>query len=134
MQTLDMFLTRSEIRMRRREATLNGDHGFLIAEPCATKLFLCELRGSNGHPPVTTMMASDDGPPDLADVLDTVAAEAAVVEETGCYETWAECMGFDADCYCGRQIYRTERRQARRLRALLGDEGYRKLLWETERL
>ena len=46
----------------------------------------------------------------------------------------AERMGFDLDSRRGARVYRTERRQAWLLRALLGGEAYRKLLWETERL
>jgi hypothetical protein len=134
MQTIEKFLVATAICLRCREVTGQGDQGFLIAERRAAKQYLCELHGSRGDPPVRKMMGSDNGPPNMADVVDTVAAEAAVVEETRCYEAWAERMGFDPDSRRGEQIYRTERRQARVLRALLGGEGYRKLLWETERL
>ena len=34
----------------------------------------------------------------------------------------------------GERIYRSARRQARLLRQLLGEQRYRTLLWETERL
>ncbi|HEY5318789.1 MAG TPA: hypothetical protein VIJ20_12445, partial [Solirubrobacteraceae bacterium] len=76
----------------------------------------------------------DDGPPSVADVVDVVAAEAAVAEEAGSYEEWALQMGFDPDSRSGERVYRTECRQAKLLRALLGDEAYLKLLWEIERL
>ena len=67
-------------------------------------------------------------------MLDAVAAEAAVVEQARCYEEWAAEMGFDPDSRHGERVYRTERRQAKLLRALLGDHAYKVLLWETERL
>lgn len=67
-------------------------------------------------------------------MLDAVAAEAAVVDETRGYEPWAHRMGFDPDSREGERTYRAARRQARMLRQLLGDEGYAQLLWETERL
>jgi len=63
-----------------------------------------------------------------------VAAEAAVVEATGSYEAWAVHMGYDPDSRRGERVYRTERRQARLLRALLGDEDYERLLWGVERI
>jgi hypothetical protein len=134
MHPLERFLVGSELEMRYREVTLGSDHSFLVAEPSAAKQYLCELYGSNGDRPVTTVMPSDNGPPEVAEVVDAVAAEAAVIEETSCYEAWAERMGFDLDSRRGARVYRTERRQAWLLRALLGREAYRKLLWETERL
>jgi hypothetical protein len=134
MHTLQRFLVGSEIRLRCQEVALDGNHDFLIKEPWAAKQYQCELYGSNGDRPVTTIMASDNGPPEVADVIDAVAAEAAVVEETGSYEDWALQMGFDPDSRRGERIYRTERLQAKLLRALLGNSGYRRLLWEIERL
>jgi hypothetical protein len=83
---------------------------------------------------VRTIMVTDDGPPDLAEVLDAAAADAAVIEETSCYEEWAAQMGFDPDSRRGELVYRRERRQASLLRELLGDEDYPTLLWEIERL
>jgi hypothetical protein len=134
MHTLEKFLVGSEIRMRCREVALTGDEGSLITEPWAGRHYRCELYGTNGDRPVRTIMASDNGPPEVADVVDAVAAEAAVLEETGSFEEWALQMGFDSDSRHGERVYRTVRRQARLLRALLGDEAYRTLLWETERL
>jgi len=134
MHTLEKFLAGSELRLRCREVALDEHQGFLVADPWAAKHYRCELYGSNGHRPVTTIMASDDGPPEAADVLDAVAAEAAVVEDSGCYEAWALQMGFDPDSRRGERVYWSERRQAKFLRALLGEEAYRELLWETERL
>ena len=134
MLTLEKFLLSSEIHMQSEEVAPNGTHGFPIAAPWAAKHYRCELRGSSGDRPVTTIIGSDDGPPSVADVVDVVAAEAAVAEEAGSYEEWALQMGFDPDSRSGERVYRTECRQAKLLRALLGDEAYLKLLWEIERL
>jgi hypothetical protein len=134
MQTLEKFIGGSELGLRSREVTANGDPECLIDDPWTAEHYRCELHGSNGDRPVSTIMASDTGPPELADVLDAVAAQAAVVEEAPSYEGWALQMGFDPDSRRGERVYRNERRQAKRLRALLGDEAYRRLLWETERL
>jgi hypothetical protein len=134
MQTLEKFLKGGHIGMRCREITLNGDHPFLITEPWAAKQYSCELLGSNGDRPVRTIIGSDNGPPEMADVLDTVAAEAAVVDAAGGYEAWARELGFDPDSRHGERVYRAARRQAKQLRELLGDETYQQLLWQTERL
>jgi hypothetical protein len=134
MHTLEKFLVGSEIRMRCQEVALRGDDWSLITDPWAGTHYRCELYGSNGHCPVRTIMGSDNGPPEVPDVVDAIAAEAAVVEESRSYEEWARQMGFDPDSRRGERVYRTARRQARLLRALVGDEAYRTLLWETERL
>jgi hypothetical protein len=134
MQTVEKFLVASQIRMGCREVALGADHGFLITPQWGAEHYECELYDSGGHRPVTMIMASDSGPPDVTEVLDAAAALAAVIEETSCYEEWAAQMGFDPDSRRGERVYRSERRQARLLRELLGDEDYRELLWEIERL
>lgn len=134
MHTLEKFLAGSEVHLRCQEVELGANRDHVITDPWAAKHYRCELRGSNGHRPVTMIMASDNGPPDVAEVVDAVAAEAAVVEDTSCYEDWAAQMGFDPDSRRGERVYRDERHQAKLLRALIGDAAYRKLLWEVERL
>jgi hypothetical protein len=120
--------------MRCREVAVNGDQGLVTAESFAGHHYRCELYGTGAARPVTTIMPSDNGPPEVSDVLDALAAEAAVIEEAGGYEAWAVQMGFDPDSRRGERVYRSERRQAKLLCALLGEAGYRELLWETERL
>jgi hypothetical protein len=43
-------------------------------------------------------------------------------------------MGYDPDSRRAERAYRAERRQGKLLRGLLGEKGYRRLLWETKRL
>jgi hypothetical protein len=127
MQKLEEFLTGVELSLHCREITM-------ITEPWRPKQYLCELHGSNGDDPITAMVGSDDGPPALPEVLDVVAAEAAVVGESRRFEEWAVQMGYNPDSRHVERVYRTERAQARRLRLLLGDEAYEELLFQTERL
>lgn len=134
MQTLEQFLAGSHVSMRCREMTLDTDNGLACPEPWAPHHYLCELHGSNGDLPVRTVIGSDNGPPEIVEVLDALAAEAAVAEETGGYEAWAAQMGYDPDSREARRAYRAELRRGRLLRALLGDDAYRRLLWETDRL
>jgi hypothetical protein len=134
MQTLEQFLSGSAVSMRCREVPLNGDGGLAVGEPWAAKHYSCELYGTNGDRPVRALVGSDIGPPGIDEVLDAVAAEAAVAEEAGGFEAWAAQLGYDPDSRYDERIYRTALRHARLLRRMLGDEGYRRLLWETERL
>ncbi len=131
MQTLEQFLKRSDLALRCREVAPNPPP---TTEPVQNHHYQCELHGSNGDRPVAAVMPSDNGSPDVRDVLDTLAAEAAVVEEAGGYERWALQMGHDPDSRYGERLYRAARRQAKLLRQLVGDEQYVRLLWHTERL
>jgi hypothetical protein len=120
--------------MRCRELTANGGTPFAVAEPWAAKHYLCEVQGSGGARPVKTVIGCDTGPPEIVQVLDTLAAEAAVTEEAASLKAWAAQMGYDADSRRGKRAYRAELRRARLLRRLLGEGDYQRLLWETERL
>jgi hypothetical protein len=120
--------------MRCHEINANNGPRFAFPEPWAARHYRCELYGSNGDPPLATTVGSDNGPPEMPDVLDAVAADAAVVEEAGRFEAWAAQMGFDPDSRSGERVYRRTRRQAGLLRRLLGEESYEALLWQTERL
>lgn len=134
MQTLEKFLTGSDVSMRCREVDPNGSQRLLITAPWAPHQYRCELHSSNADRPVTTIVGSDNGPPEMPDVLDWVAAEAAVVETARDFEEWALQIGFDPDSRHAERVYRAWRRQTSNLRKLLGDEHYEQLLWTTERL
>lgn len=134
MQTLEKFLAASDVSMRCREMTVHNERAFVVTEPWAAKHYACELHGSNSHRPIRAVIGSDNGPPELVDVLDALAAEAAIAEEADGFEGWAAQMGFDPDSRRAERAYRAEVRQARLLRELLGEPRYRQLLWETERL
>jgi hypothetical protein len=135
MQTLEKFLGSSGISMSCQEVTPNLDNELLITEPWRSRQFACELHGRNGDPPITAIIGSDDeGPPGIVEVLDVLAAEAAVVEEAESFEDWAVGLGYDPGSPLAKRIYRHERVQAQRLRQLLGDASFRQLLWDTERL
>lgn len=72
-------------------------------------------------------------PPQLADVLDALASDSAAVANASSFEEWADELGYDPDSRSHERTYRTVVAQDRRLRALLGDERYDALLWDTER-
>jgi len=72
--------------------------------------------------------------PELRDVLDCLASDAAGYENARSFGEWAEEYGYDPDSRKAERTYRTIARQATRLRAFLGDSAYDTLLWHTERL
>jgi hypothetical protein len=134
MQTLEKFLHGNDVEMRCQLVTADGDPTARIAEPWAPRQYSCRLYRSNGHRPLTAILGSDNGAPELREVLDAVAAQAAVVDQAHGYEQWALAMGFDPDSRAGERVYRAACRQARLLRQLLGEDQYARLLWQTERL
>jgi hypothetical protein len=134
MQTLEGFMKAGQVAMRCQEVAINGGNTPEAMSPLETHQYACELYASGGDRRVTTIIGSDDGPPQLSEVLDAVAAEAAVAEEARDYEQWAVAMGFSPDSRYGERVYLSVRRRAKLLRQLLGDDRYRQLLWQTERL
>lgn len=80
--------------------------------------------------PYSTGAALDT--PDAAHVLDTLASDASGADLT--FEDWADEFGVDQDSRKGHRTYQTVVRQTARLRRFLGDDLYRVLLDDTERL
>jgi hypothetical protein len=74
-----------------------------------------------------------DGP-DAAGVLDSLASDAASVQDAASFEDWAFNCGYDPDSIRAQRTYQTIIRQAARLQRLLGVDLYLQLLNETERL
>jgi hypothetical protein len=71
--------------------------------------------------------------PSTDDVLDSIASDAAGFENAQSFEDWAADYGFDTDSRKAERIFRAVEREAKRLRAFLGDALYDELLWRTER-
>lgn len=71
--------------------------------------------------------------PNLSDVLDNLASDAATVDSAGRFEDWADELGFDSDSRRAESIYDTCRAQAHKLRDFLGGDVFESLLYETER-
>lgn len=67
-----------------------------------------------------------------ADVLNCVADDASMIENARDFEDWCGDQGYDADSRTAERIHKTCVRQARGLKAFVGDL-YETLLWETER-
>jgi hypothetical protein len=134
MQPIEDFVAACAIKMQCEEVDLAADDRFRAADPWAPGHYRCRLRSNHRVGRITITLGSDDGPPELSDVLEVLAADAAVVDEAQSFEDWAIQLGFDPDSRYAERLYRAAQRQACRLRELLGDEYYSRLLWETKRL
>lgn len=72
-------------------------------------------------------------PPTLTEILDSLALDASGIEGARTFEEWASDYGFDVDSRKAMKSYKTTKRQAEKLRALLGAAAYDTLLYGTER-
>jgi len=74
------------------------------------------------------------GPPQLDDVLNSLALDSSGYENARGFEDWASEYGYDADSRKARGIWRQVQVQARKLKQLLGATAYDELLYHTESL
>lgn len=73
--------------------------------------------------------------PELADVLDCIASDAATIENADSFEDWASDLCYDEDSRRAERTYNACREQAERLRRfIVSTSDYETLLYETERL
>jgi len=70
--------------------------------------------------------------PSLSDVLDCLASDSSGIEQS--FEAWAGEYGYDADSLKAESIYKTCKRQAKKLKNLLGHSAFEELLYSVERL
>jgi len=80
-----------------------------------------------------SMGSAHRGEPDAASVLDCLASDATGFENAQSFEDWAGEYGYDTDSRTAERTFKAVERQARKLRAFLGDDLYETLLWNTER-
>lgn len=73
-------------------------------------------------------------PPSVEDVLDSLASEAAMYDESRDFEDFCANLGYDTDSRRAERIYNELGEVAKRLRFFLGREAYDELLYRTERL
>jgi hypothetical protein len=72
--------------------------------------------------------------PQLDEVLDCLASDAAGVENANNFEDWCAEYGFDEDSRKAEKIYLAALDQAEALKNFLGSDAYNELLWDMERL
>lgn len=72
--------------------------------------------------------------PQADEVLDCLASDASGYENAQGFEGWCSDFGYSADSRKAEKTYHTVEKQAKKLKALLGDSAYKALLWDTERL
>ena len=133
--TLDQFITEQQLVMSvrpiKRNPHMQGEQ--------MPRNFECtiEFEGRGYHEPLTVYFSQGSAhtkPPTLAGVLDCLASDASGVDNAQSFEDWASEYGYDTDSRKAEKIYNICVQQAQELKALLGQDAYDQLLYETERL
>jgi hypothetical protein len=73
------------------------------------------------------------GKPKIDQVLDCLASDASGYENARDFEDWCNEYGYDTDSRKAEKTYHIIAEQAKKLEKFLGEDEYKKLLWETER-
>ena len=73
-------------------------------------------------------------PPFLIEVLDVLAKDVEIVEQTGTFENWCMLLKVSPDSRSARSSYEIVLQQCMELQALLGEEAYHKLIYEIDRI
>jgi hypothetical protein len=71
--------------------------------------------------------------PELSSVLDCLASDASGFENSRSFEDWAGDYGYDTDSRKAERTFMAVGKQSAKLKALLGEDAYSELLWNTER-
>tara|TARA_Y100000310_G_scaffold297836_1_gene331201 strand:+ start:3372 stop:3893 length:522 start_codon:yes stop_codon:yes gene_type:complete len=72
--------------------------------------------------------------PEIEDVLNCLASDAASVRNARHFEEWASELGYDEDSRKAEDIYRICEKQAADLEDAIGHQCFEALLWDCERL
>ena len=132
MQSLNDFITQEHLSMSAKWVDDNPNMN--SEQPMAH--WLCHIAVKNGDewPVYFSMGLGHQGnPPELADVLDCLASDAAGFENDQDFEEWANEYGYDTDSRKAETIYRAIDDQINGMKAFLGETAYETLLWETKR-
>ncbi len=110
-----------------------------VKAPCSVNgdAYRNQGEAAPGHSVVSYHMEvkPQDFRPELVDVLDCLASDAASVENCRMFEDWANEMGYDEDSRSAERTYQICEKQSKDLRFLLGSRKvFEALLFEIERL
>jgi hypothetical protein len=131
--TLRQFIVSNGLRMTCDWANENPN---MNGMPAGSSHWKCLIRcGKRQMTVFFSMGPAHSREPELADVLDCLASDAASIENAPNFEDWASELGYDTDSRKAEKTFKVCQKQAEKLRQLLyTDEAYRNLLFNTERL
>jgi len=138
-KTLSAFIAEHEITIECHRAQSNPhmpdkpdhvmDHWEVILKTPLDRMIVSFSMGlglrKNGRPV----------PPDVETVLDTLAGDAAGIENTPSFEDWCAEYGYDTDSRSAERTFNACEKQAEELKQFINDpDAFQELLYGTERL
>ncbi|MDH3376214.1 MAG: hypothetical protein OEQ39_04500 [Gammaproteobacteria bacterium] len=131
MQTYQQFIAAESLSMAARQVRHNPNM------PDSENLtnWACDITVKNGDVwtvPFSMGSGHNGKAPDLADVLNCLASDAAGYENAQDFEEWASEYGYDADSRKAETIYNNVNDLIGEMQAFLGKETYEELLYNTE--
>lgn len=133
--TLNQFIIETGIVLTSESTSLNPH----MADSERMDNYKVKLRGKRlGNATMRLYFSKGTGhngaEPTASEVLDCLASDAAGVANSNGFADWCREYGYDTDSRTAEKIFNTYTRQASRLKAFLGAEYFKTLLWNIERL
>jgi hypothetical protein len=128
------FIRQRRLAMRAEWADSNPN---MVGDPkwaAAANHWKCTLR--HGRKRMTVYFSQ--GPainhePELKSVLDSLASDASLIEDSRDFEDFARELGYDPDSRKAERSYDVTRKQTDRFKRFLGAEAFEQLLFHVER-
>jgi len=131
-KTINQFIAENKLTMEAKPVSHNPN----MDSETPMDHWQCEIAKDGGEPWLTFFsmgIGHKSKSPELADVLDCLASDAAGFDNAQDFEDWASEYGYSEDSRKAEAIYNTIDRQADELKQFLGDDAYSDMLWNTER-
>jgi hypothetical protein len=137
MQTIEQFIEEHDLSMDVGHS--NANPNMPDSDPGMHHYVVTIRRGEEDEPRLDTFFSMGSaltGPPELADVLDCLASDASMYDDSQDLLDFAYEMGYTdlKDYPKVERIYNTIEQQRNDLEQLLGTDGCEQLLYETERM
>lgn len=143
---IEKFIEDQKIKMEWTPIPMNpnyeDDEPDITGRRWADQAFHYRVSLKRGPKSLVTYFSKGAGlpePPDLPEVLDTLAMDAAGYENNPDLESWVREYGHASDSgeegssKRDRQVFKIIEKAAEKLKKFLGEEAYEELLWEVER-
>ena len=129
--TIAQFIKANRISMTAERTDSNPN----MADPVNMDHWKCVVRMAGKRMTVTFSQGygHKGAEPELSNVLDCLASDAAEIDNNPSFDDWASEYGYDADSRKAEKTFKACEHEAKRLQNFLGDDLYQQLLWNTER-
>lgn len=129
--TVAEFMASHGITMTVQEIGDRPD-GVMEDMPSGSSHWRCVFRNGRTLTCYFSMGPAHVGPPEADHVLDALASDASLYDNSRSFEEFAQEMGYSEDSRRAQRIYRACATQSRKLKQFLGEVDFQSLLYETD--